>query len=161
MTRTSSEHIHVLVIDDDRALADTLVDWLRGLGYVANAAYGGQEGLKTFFQGDFSIVLLDFKMPDMDGMEVLAAIGGGRRKASVIMITGEGSIALAVEAMKKGAYDFLTKPCDFKVMEMILRRAAERQYFVWRLGLFRGISLALLISIPLWLGLGLLLARML
>lgn len=161
MTDTSGERIRVLVIDDDRSLADTLVDFLNRQGYAATAAYGGREGLEAFHRGGFPIVLLDQKMPDMEGLNVLAQIQAMDRRTAVIMITGEGTIGLAVEAMKKGAYDFLTKPCDLKILEIVLRRAGERQHFIRRLGLFRGLSLALLVSIPLWLLLGLLLAGML
>lgn len=148
----------ILVVDDDKQVADSLVKNLCHFGYQATAAYDGREGLKRFDEGDFQLLITDLKMPKMDGMELLESVKALDRRVVVIVITGFGTIEAAVEAIKKGAYDFITKPFKMEELEVIVNRAQERHTLLSQLGLFRGISLALLISIPLWLVLGLLLA---
>ncbi len=148
----------ILVVDDDKQLADNLVDYLSQLGYQAAAAYGGRDGLNRFDEGDFQLVITDLKMPEMDGMELLESVKALDRRVVIIVITGYGTIESAVEAIKKGAYDFIPKPFKMEELEVIVNRALERHTLLSQLGLFRGISLALLISIPLWLVLGILLA---
>jgi len=151
------EH-RILVVDDDKMLADTLVDSLSVLGYQAVAAYGGLGGLERFKSGVFQMVIADLKMPELDGMELLKAIKGIDSKAVVLMITGYGSIDTAVTAIKNGAYDFISKPFDLEALEVIIKRALERHTLIKRLGIFRGLTLALIISVPVWLILGISLA---
>jgi DNA-binding NtrC family response regulator len=148
----------ILVVDDDKLLADNLVEYLTHLGYQAAASYSGRDGLNRFDEGDFQLVITDLKMPEMDGMELLESMKALDRRVVIIVITGYGTIESAVEAIKKGAYDFITKPFKMEELEVIVNRALERHTLLSQLGLFRGISLALLISIPFWLILGLLLA---
>ena len=107
------------------------------------------------------MVLLDLVMPDMDGMETLEAIKCISNKTPVIMISGFGTIEKAVDAMKRGAYYFIAKPVDFKTLEVVIIRALEWQAMKRQWGILRGFTLALLISIPLWLVLGIILARLL
>ena len=150
--------VEILVVDDDKVVADTLVQWLSKKGYQATAAYGGREGINLFEQGDFKLVITDLVMPDMDGMEVLEAIKSIDKRATVLMVTGFGTIEKALMAMKKGAYDFISKPVDFKVLDVVINRALERHTLFRRLGVFRGLTLALIISVPMWLIIGIMLA---
>ena len=158
MTSIQNDDARILVVDDDRELADILVDYLSKLGYQAVAAYGGIDGLERFKSGVFQMVIADFKMPEFDGMELLKAIKEIDSKVVVLMITGYGSIDTAVAAIKEGAYDFIPKPFDLKALEIIVSRAMERHTLSKRLGMFRGITLAMIISVPVWLALGITLA---
>ena len=151
----------ILIVDDDRNVVDVLMDFVNRLGYRGIPAYGGREGLNLFSEGDFQLVLLDLAMPDMDGMETLEAIKGISSKTPVIMISGFGTIEKAVHAMKRGAYYFISKPVDFKILEALMLRALDWQAMKRQWGIFRGLTLALVISIPLWLVLGIILARLL
>jgi len=157
----TDQDARILVVDDDQGIADTMVEFLTKLGYKATAAYGGREGLNRLEQGDFQLVILDLKMPDMDGLEVLQAIKASGSRAVVLMITGYGTVETAVAAIKAGAYDFIEKPVDFKTLEVIVSRALERHTLFRELGVFRGLTVALIISVPVWLILGIILAKLL
>ena len=149
---------HILVVDDDKNLADDLVMYLSKFGYRATPAYGGREGLDKFEQGDFQLVITDLKMPDMDGMELMEAVKALDSRVTVMVITGYGTIESAVEALKRGAYDFIPKPFKLEELELIVNRALERHTLFRQLGIFRGLTLALIISVPFWLILGIVLA---
>jgi len=158
MVLFNKKEAKILVVDDDQALADNLVEYLSKLGYQAAAAYGGREALTRFEQGDFQLVITDLKMPGMDGMELLEAVKALDNRAMVMVITGYGSIESAVTAVKKGAYDFIPKPFQMDELEVIVNRALERHTLFRQLGVFRGLTLALIISVPFWLILGIILA---
>ena len=152
------EDANILVVDDDRGLADNLVEYLSQLGYNATAAYGGREALSRFEEGDFQLVITDLMMPEFDGMELLEAVMKLDSRAIVMVLTGYGTIESAVQAIKNGAYDFITKPIKLEELEVIVNRALERHSTRRQLGIFRGLTLALIVSIPLWLILGIILA---
>ena len=154
----NKKEARILVVDDDKVLADNLVEYLSKLGYQASPAYGGREGLTEFEQGDFQLVITDLKMPEMDGMELLDAVTRMDSRVVVMVITGYGTIESAVTAIKKGAYDFIPKPFKMEELEIIVKRALERHTLIRQLGAFRGLTLALLISIPFWLILGIILS---
>ena len=159
MTQKTGKDTRILVVDDDKDLADMLVEYLIKLGYDATAAYGGREGLDRIEQEDFQLVILDLQMPEMDGMEVLQVIKSRDSRVVVLMITGYGTIETAVAAIKAGAYDFIQKPVDLKTLDVIVSRSLERHTLSRQLGIFRGLTLALLISVPIWLILGIILAK--
>ena len=148
----------ILVVDDDKQLADNMAEYLTKFGYKAVAAYGGREALTRFEQGDFQLVVTDLKMPEMDGMEVLDAVKELDSRVTVMVITGYGTIESAVAAIKKGAYDYIPKPFKMEELEVIVNRALERHTLFRQLGVFRGLTLALIISTPFWLILGIILA---
>ena len=144
----------ILVVDDDRDLADMLVDYLARLGYRAVAAYGGPEGLALFKQGKFALVVADLKMPQMDGYALLEAVKARDAQAVVVIITGYGTIDKAAAAIKKGAYDVIAKPLDFKALEITIKRALEKYTGDKKLHRLRKQSLILVLAIPLILLLG-------
>jgi len=154
----NKKEARILVVDDDKELADNLVEYLSKLGYQAAPAYGGREALSRFEQGDFQLVITDLKMPEMDGMELLEAVKALDRRVVAMVITGYGTIESAVEAIKKGAYDYIPKPFKMEELELIVNRALERHTLLRQLGVFRGLTLALIISVPFWLILGIILA---
>jgi two-component system response regulator HydG len=150
----NTNDMHILVVEDDRSTADSLVEYLSGLGYSATPAYGGVEGLRMFQEGDYQLVITDLKMPEIDGMDLLRAVKKMDSEVAVIVISGYGSIESAVKAIKNGAYDFIKKQFKLEEIEKIIKRAAERHTLFKQLGIFRGLTLALIISVPFWLALG-------
>jgi DNA-binding NtrC family response regulator len=117
----------VLLVDDDPDFCEALSDRLRSLGFQVTVANRGAEALRLCREEPPAIVLLDLVLPGMDGMAVLETIRREEPDVVVIVITGYGTIARAVEAMKKGAYDFVSKPLDPRHLEIVLGKALERQ----------------------------------
>ena len=152
-----SREANILVVDDDRPTTDMLIEWLEKRGYSGVGAYGGQEGIEAFEQGDYDLVITDLAMPGIDGMALLETVKVRDPRMAVLMVSGLGTIEKAVLAIKKGAYDFVTKPVDFEHLEESIDRALERRGLLKQLGIFRGLTLALIISIPFWLILGIIL----
>jgi UDP-3-O-[3-hydroxymyristoyl] N-acetylglucosamine deacetylase len=112
----------VLIIDDEKAILDSLSSILMDEGFEVFKAMEGNEGLSLFDREKPGIVLLDVWMPGMDGLQVLKRIRKKNKNAMVIVISGHGTISTAVEAVKRGAYDFLEKPLSIeKVLEVISR----------------------------------------
>ena len=113
----------VLIIDDDPAILDSCGQVLRREGYVVQEARDGRGGLALFSAESFHLVLLDLKLPGMDGLEVLRRIKDISPETAVIMITGYASIETAVEAVKLGAFDYLSKPFTPVEFRVATRRA--------------------------------------
>lgn len=120
----------VLVVDDERAIRNTLKDILTLEGYDVQLAENGQEALTFFEKGGIDVVFLDIKMPEMDGIEVLEKMQEVSPEVPVIMISGHGTIETAVEAIKKGAYDFIAKPLDLNRVLITMRNATDKSTLV-------------------------------
>ena len=116
----------ILVIDDEKSIRNTLKDILETEEHEVVAAEDGPKGLELFAEGKFEVVLCDIKMPGMDGIEVLGKILEQPDDIPVIMISGHGDIEIAVDAIKKGAFDFLEKPLDLNRLLITIRHALER-----------------------------------
>ncbi|MEK6815756.1 MAG: sigma-54 dependent transcriptional regulator [Nitrospirota bacterium] len=116
----------ILVVDDDPPQREIVGVILTGEGYRVQTAGGGREALKAYRSDSFDVVLTDLKMPDLAGDALLDALIREDPSACVIMMTAHGTIASAVEAMKKGAFDYLTKPIDRDALLLTVRRAADR-----------------------------------
>ena len=116
----------ILVVDDEDDLREILQIFLTEMGYEVLTAADGREGLDLFLAQRPPIVLSDIKMPVMDGVEMLRQIKGEDPEAEVIMITGHGGMALAIESLKLEAADFITKPINDDVLEIALRRVSEK-----------------------------------
>ena len=117
---------HILVIDDEKSIRNTLKDILEYEKFSVDLAEHGAEGLEKYKQGKYDIVLCDIKMPEMDGLEVLEKLFEEEGDAQVIMISGHGNIDNAVEAIKKGAYDFIEKPLDLNRLLITIRNALDK-----------------------------------
>jgi two-component system nitrogen regulation response regulator NtrX len=117
---------HILVIDDERSIRNTLKEILEYEKFTVDLAEHGAEGLEKYKTGSYDIVLCDIKMPEMDGLEVLEKIFEEEGDAQVIMISGHGNIDNAVEAIKKGAYDFIEKPLDLNRLLITIRNALDK-----------------------------------
>jgi two-component system, NtrC family, nitrogen regulation response regulator NtrX len=121
---------NILVIDDEKSIRNTLQEVLEYESHKVDLATNGSEGLEFFEKGDYDIVLCDIKMPGMDGIEVLEKMHMLARDIPIIMISGHGNIDTAVEAIKKGAYDFIEKPLDLNRLLVTMRNATERNELV-------------------------------
>jgi two-component system nitrogen regulation response regulator NtrX len=121
---------HILVIDDERSIRNTLKEILEYEKFTVDLAENGIEGLECYRKGGYDIVLCDIKMPEMDGLEVLEKIFEEEGDAQVIMISGHGNIDTAVEAIKKGAYDFIEKPLDLNRLLITIRNALDKSTLI-------------------------------
>ena len=121
---------HILVIDDEKSIRNTLKDILEYEKFTVDLAEHGAEGLEKYKQGKYDIVLCDIKMPEMDGLEVLEKLFEEEGDAQVIMISGHGNIDNAVEAIKKGAYDFIEKPLDLNRLLITIRNALDKSTLI-------------------------------
>ena len=116
----------ILVIDDEPILRNSLEIALKVSGYEVITAQSGEEGLDLFQKESPDLILLDHWLPGMNGDEVLRLIREKDTDVPVIIMTAQGSIELAVNSMKMGAFDFLVKPFDLEQLEMLVQRALER-----------------------------------
>jgi DNA-binding NtrC family response regulator len=116
----------ILVIDDERAIRNTLKEILEFESHEVDLAEEGISGIEMFKTGTYDIVLCDIKMPQMDGVEVLERLQEHCAEVPVIMISGHGNIDTAVEAIKKGAYDFIEKPLDLNRLLITIRNATDK-----------------------------------
>src|SRR5574344_335245 len=120
----------VLIIDDERNIRDTLKEILEFEGHEISRAADGKEGLDAASVTNFDVIFCDIKMPGMDGIEVLDKLIESGNDASVVMITGHGSVDTAVECIKKGAFDFIQKPLDLNRILITLKNATEKTTLV-------------------------------
>jgi DNA-binding NtrC family response regulator len=117
----------VLIVDDDPSARKILQTRLRIMNFQALVASGGAEALEQIRRETPLIVLLDLQMPKMSGIDVLKSLKREGLEATVIVVTAHATIEIAVEAMKQGAYDFITKPVDPKHLEIVVEKAFERE----------------------------------
>jgi DNA-binding NtrC family response regulator len=120
----------ILIIDDEKAIRKTLSEILSFEGYKIEEAADGEEGLKKFSEKTYDLVLCDIKMPKLDGIEFLEKSREINADVPVIMISGHGNIDTAVEAVKKGAFDYISKPPDLNRLLITIRNAADKQNLV-------------------------------
>jgi DNA-binding NtrC family response regulator len=117
----------ILVVDDDPYIQEALGDRLESLGYRVARASDGKQALELIDHQDPQMVFLDIEMPGMKGLDVLREIRAREKDFPVVMITAYGSVDLAVEAMKEGAYDFIPKPFKANHIALVVEKAMERQ----------------------------------
>lgn len=117
---------HILIVDDERSIRNTLREILEFEKFTVDEAEDGPSGLKKIKENAYDVVLCDIKMPIMDGMEVLEKALEAGVETPIVMISGHGNIETAVEAIKKGAYDFIEKPLDLNRTLVTLRNALDR-----------------------------------
>jgi DNA-binding NtrC family response regulator len=120
----------ILIIDDEKSIRKTLREILEYEKYQVEEAADGIEGLSMIQKDKFDIILCDIKMPKMDGVEVLDKIMQLSYDAPVVMISGHGNIETAVEAVKKGAFDFIAKPLDLNRLLVTIRNAMDKSTLV-------------------------------
>ena len=121
---------NILIIDDEKAIRKTLSEILSYEGYKIEEAGDGEEGLKKFKEKAYDVVLCDIKMPKLDGIEFLEKAREANPDVPVIMISGHGTIETAVEAVKKGACDYISKPPDLNRLLITIRNAMDKNNLV-------------------------------
>lgn len=120
----------ILIIDDERAIRKTLSEILSYEGYKVEEAADGDEGIRMAIEKSFDVILCDIKMPKTDGMEVLDKLRDQKPDTPIIMISGHGTIETAVEAVKKGAFDYISKPPDLNRLLITIRNALDKNLLV-------------------------------
>ena len=125
----------ILVIDDERAIRNTLKDILEFEGYTIELAENGKIGLEKALATPYDLIYTDIKMPEMDGLEMLQAYRqavkeNGGEESPIVMISGHGTVETAVEALKKGAFDFIVKPLDLNRLLLTTKHAIDHKSLV-------------------------------
>jgi len=121
---------NILIIDDEKAIRKTLSEILSYEGYKIDEAGDGEEGFRRFKEKEYDVILCDIKMPKMDGIEFLEKAKESNPDLPIIMISGHGTIETAVEAVKKGAYDYISKPPDLNRLLITIRNAMDKTSLV-------------------------------
>lgn len=121
---------HILIIDDERSIRSTLSEILGFEGYTVTEAADGQEAIRKISEGTYDCILSDIKMPKADGIEVLEKARELAPDTPFIVISGHGNIDTAVDAVKKGAFDYISKPPDLNRLLITVRNAMERKTLV-------------------------------
>jgi cyclic di-GMP phosphodiesterase len=121
------EPIHILIVDDDQAIRDLLNEGLSDSGYRCDTACNGVEGLSKVQSNGFELVVSDIDMPEMDGVQLLQEIKKVRPDTEIIMLTGIVDVETAIQSMRLGACDYLTKPFNLAEVRITVERALEKQ----------------------------------
>ena len=122
-------NVKVLLVDDERPFVETMVKRLKKRDLKLVTAFNGNDALNRLEEdGDIEVVILDIKMPVMDGMEALSRIKSKHPLVEVIMLTGHATVETGIEGMKKGAFDYLMKPCDVdQLLDKVTEAAARKR----------------------------------
>ena len=118
--------VRLLVVEDDAALVEVLCEQLQALGHSASPARSVAEGLALLSREEFDVAVLDLMLPDGSGIEILRRISEDELSTEAIVLTGYASVDTAIEAMKLGAYDYMTKPARMDELEVLVQKAGEK-----------------------------------
>jgi two-component system response regulator PilR (NtrC family) len=151
----------VLVVDDEQDVREILDSVLKKLDYIPFVAESGEDALEILRNNKIDVILSDLYMPGMDGIELLKRVRTIKKNIVFLIITAHPTIETAVDAIKKGAYDYLTKPFHIEEVRVKINRAIEKSGLTHSLRWANGLIWALIISIPIWLVLGIIFASML
>ena len=122
------KQIHkILVVDDEKIVRESLFHWFEDEGYSVDTAKDAVDALKQFDKGKYDLILLDMKMPGMSGLELLSKIKEIDKESIVILITAFASVPTAIQALKEGAYDYVTKPVDPDELNNLVKNAIEQK----------------------------------
>ncbi|MFB3908088.1 MAG: sigma-54-dependent transcriptional regulator [Candidatus Eisenbacteria bacterium] len=124
---SASANIRILIVDDEPIVRSSLEHWFRDEGCVVESAASAKEALSKLASSSWDLFLVDIRMPGMDGLELQARIRETHRDAIVIVMTAYASVETAVQAMKQGAHDYITKPFDPEQLEKMVRAAIEKR----------------------------------
>ena len=149
----------ILVVDDEEQIRSLLADYFQFLGYEVTTAVNGAEALEKLSQHVFDCIISDLVMPDKDGLELLKQVKTQNKKLPFLIITGYPTIETAIEVMKQGAYDYVTKPLQFEDVRIKVERALHTTALERSIKRLTGIAWAVIISIPIWLILGIIFGK--
>jgi two-component system response regulator AtoC len=125
-----NENIHILIVDDEPIMRESLSDWLRDDGYSILTAESGPKALKVLDTRDWSVLIVDLKMPGMDGIELMREVRKANKEVPIIIMTAYATVDTAVKAMREGAYDYVVKPFDPEEMALIIRKLVAHQRLI-------------------------------
>ncbi len=151
------EKKRILIVDDDETIRKFLVDFFDDLGYDVVTADCGEDAVAKYTPQVFDLVLSDLVMPDLSGIEVLKKLKSKDDKILFFIITGYPTLETAVEAIKKGACDYIVKPFNLEDLKMKVERALLTRDLQSSLKKVSGILWAVIISVPIWIILGIVL----
>jgi two-component system, OmpR family, response regulator len=117
----------ILLVDDEVAFANNIAKLISKRGYDIITVYNGESAVKAVDENDFDVIVLDLKMPGMDGMAALKLIKGKKPGVEVIILTGHGSFESGIDGMQLGAFDFIMKPVRFEDLHEKIRQAYQRK----------------------------------
>ncbi len=149
----------ILIVDDDEQIRKLLVEYFQQLGYEVKFAANGAEALGKLSQNDIDCIISDLVMPDMDGLELLKQIRSQNLKIPFLIITGYPTIETAIEVIKHGAYDYIAKPVQLDEVRIKVERALHTKKLERSIKRLTGIAWAIIISIPIWIILGIILGK--
>lgn len=152
---------NILIVDDEEEIVQLMSETIHKWGYNTVVAQDGEEALQKFEEFPIDLVLSDLRLPNMDGVSLLEHIKNVDNDTEVILFTGYPAVKSAVEAMKKGAFDYLIKPVDLHELQLKLERGLENRKTVRSNSALKGLNWAMIISIPIWLILGIYIANIL
>lgn len=155
------EQINVLVVDDEQDVLQTLKSMLDELNFNPLIAQSGDKAMEIIENNNIDVVLSDIYMPETDGFELLKNVRAFDKEIVFLMITGKPTIETAVQSIREGAYDYITKPFDMEDLRIKINRCIEKKRLSHNLKWSRGVIWALIISIPIWLVLGIIFASIL
>jgi len=119
---------HVLLLDDEKDFVDVMKDRLELAGYQVTACYDIEQALKAVQDEEYDVAIIDLMMPDTDGITAMYRIKIIRPLMECIVLSGQGTLRMAVESMKQGAFDFLEKPCEHNVVTKVIDEAYARKH---------------------------------
>jgi len=151
----------VMVVDDEEDIVNLMSETLEGWGYHPITAMDGEEAFDKFQKNAVDLVITDLKLPKMNGVQLLDKLKNFEDSTEVILFTGYPEISSAIDAMKNGAFDYLVKPVDLDELKLKVERALEKKKMRKSIATLKGLNWAMIISIPVWLALGIVLAYLL
>jgi DNA-binding NtrC family response regulator len=149
---------NVMVVDDEEDIVTLMSETLELWGYNPITAMDGEEAFEKFQKNAVDLVITDLKLPKMNGVKLLDKLKTFESSTEVILFTGYPEVTSAIDAMKNGAFDYLVKPVDLAELKLKVERALEKKKMGKSMANLKGLNWAMIISIPLWLTLGILLA---
>jgi two-component system response regulator PilR (NtrC family) len=152
---------NILIVEDEEDILSIFSNQLQIWGYNPIIAKDGNEGIQKFNDFPVDLIITDIRMPKLDGISFLQRVKKIDEHAIVIIATGYPSIDSAITTMKEGAYDYLVKPINIDELKIKIERGLEKRKLLKSISLWKGANWALIISVPLWLILGIILAKLL
>jgi DNA-binding NtrC family response regulator len=131
--------LNILVVEDGQSQREMLRDFLRKEGHTVGEAESGDKAIQRVRGGHYDLILLDYRMPGMNGMQVLHAVKRINPEIDIVIVTAEGTIDMAVDAMKAGALDYITKPVEFDELLLLVGRVSERRTLLKENEILRGV----------------------